>query len=328
MVKSFVKTKEKQTEIDNVDRAILHALDINSRRSNAEIAKDIRVNKNIVNYRINNLFSSRVIQGFYAVIDPTKLGFEGYRIYLKWQYISPSKEKEITAFVIKEDSSWWVGSIEGEWDFAILLWVKNAYEFKDFWDKFMSTYQKHVLKYSVCVYMKVHDFSYAFLSPKEKAEKSTREVGGGSITSINEAQEKILKVLAENARMPTVDIAKKLGLTPMIVKYNIKKLKEEKVIKGFRARINTELLGYTYYKINFWLKDKSRYYEILSYAKEHPNIIYANETIGFADFEVEALVKQHSDLQDIIEEMKSVFGNTIREQNYFIYKKVHKIRYY
>ncbi len=319
---------ENKATVDNVDKLLIHALDRNSRRSNSEIAKEIRVKKNLVGYRIKKMVDDEIILGFYSVVDTTALGFEGYRVYLKWQYISPEKEKEIMDFFINADSTWWVGSIEGEWDAGVLLWVKNAYKFREFWLGLMEKYQKHILKYLVCVYTKVYDFSYAFVLPKEKLEKKAVEVGFGNKIEITGTQEKILKVISGNARMPTVEISAKLWLTPMIVKHNLKKLLKLQVIKGFRVRLNMDKLGYTYYKINFWLKDRSRYKEIMSYAHAHPNIIYVNETIGYADFEAELLAERHSKFREILEEMSTIFGNTIKEKNYFVYKKIHKIKYY
>ncbi|HZX33861.1 MAG TPA: winged helix-turn-helix transcriptional regulator [archaeon] len=320
--------RESNAILDNADKALIYALDRNSRRSNSEIAKEIRVKKNLVGYRIKKLIDDDIILGFYSVVDTTALGFEGYRVYLKWQYISPEKEKEIINFFVNAYSTWWVGSIEGEWDAGIILWVKNAYKFREFWLELMGKYQKYIMKYLVCVYSKVFDFNYAFISPKEKPEKNTIEVGFDKKTEITETQEKILKVISENSRMPTVEISKSLELTPMIVKHNLKKLLKLQVIKGFRVRLNLEKLGYTYYKINFWLKDRSRYSEIMSYAQAHPNIIYVNETIGYADFEAELLAERHSQFQEILEEMSTIFGNTIKEKNYFVYNKIHKIKYY
>ncbi len=327
MAESF-QTGNGKAVLDNADKALIYVLDRNSRRPNSEIARETRLRKNLVGYRIKRLVDDGVILGFYSVIDATALGFEGYRVYLKWQYINPEKEKEITAFFVNSRHTWWVGSIEGEWDAGVLVWVKNTYEFREFWLQLMEKYQKFIMKYLVCVYTKVYDFSYAFLSPKEKPEKSIIEVGAGQKAKISGTQEKILGVVSGNARMPTVEIAKKLGLTPMIVKHNLKKMLKSRIIKGFRARLNLEKLGYTYYKINFWLKDRSRYDEIMGYAQAHPNIIYVNETIGYADFEAELLAERHSQFHEILGEMSAIFGNTIKEKNYFVYSRIHKIKYY
>ncbi|MBN2127799.1 MAG: winged helix-turn-helix transcriptional regulator [Candidatus Diapherotrites archaeon] len=316
-----------EVKIDSLDKEILCSLDENCRKSNSEIAKENRTTKNIVNYRINNLISKKIIQNFFTVIDPTMLGLEGYRVYIKLQYFTPEKEKEIIDFLVKEKSTWWVGSIEGNWDIGFIIWVKNAYKFREFWFKFTEKYQEFILKNFVCVYTKVYDFSYTFLSEK-KRENKIMETGSEQKVNLSETQEKILREISGNARASTVELAKKLNLTPMIIKYNLKKIKELGLIKGFRTKINIETLGYTIYKLDFWLKNKSKYSEIMKFVQSHQNIIYLNETIGYADFEIELALKKMSEFQETVKEIKEIFADNIREHNYFIVKKIHKTKYY
>jgi Lrp/AsnC family transcriptional regulator, leucine-responsive regulatory protein len=314
-------------KFDSLDKEILCSLDENCRKSNSMIAKENRTTKNIVNYRINNLINKKIIQNFFTLIDPTMLGLEGYRVYIKLQYFTPEKEKEIIDFLVKEKATWWIGSIEGQWDVGFIVWVKNAYKFREFWFNFTEKYQKFILKNFVCVYTKVFDFSYTFISEKKRINKFA-EIGSEKRVKINKNQEKILREISGNARASTVELAKKLNLTPMIIKYNLKKIKEMGLIKGFRTKINIEALGYTIYKLDFWLKDKSKYNEIIKFVQSHQNIVYLNETIGYADFEIELAVKKMNEFQETVKEIKEIFADNIREHSYFIVKKIHKTKYY
>ena len=313
-------------ELDPTDRKILYELDKNSRQTNTEIARSLRIDKSIVNYRIRNMVKRKIIEGYYTVIDATKLGYEGYRGYFKWQYMRPEIEKRIIKFVTKSPLTWWVGTIEGDWDLGFVVWTKNMYELRDFWTNFMSRYQKYVIRYLLTPYTRVYDYSFGFLS--EKKEKKTRVIGGPKRVMISEKAENILRILGENARMSNTEIAKRAGHTPGIVKYQIRKMMLDGVIRGFRVKINTEKIGYFLYKLNFKLKDQTKYDEILRYASLHPNIIYVDETIGFADFEAEMLVANYGDFQKILKEMKSIFADKIREANYFVYPRIHKIVYF
>ena len=95
--------------------------------------------------------------------------------------------------------------------------------------------------------------------------------------------------------MPTIEIAKNLGITAMQVKYAIKQLKDKKVILGYRTKMNLKELGLTNYKAYFQLKDLEQYNQMVSFVRSKPNVIYIDESIGFADFEVEVLVQKHSE---------------------------------
>lgn len=313
--------------LDKRDRQILFELDRDSRQSSSKIAEKLKVNKNVVNYRINKLIDENTIQGFYTVINSARLGYQSYRFYLKWQFISEKKEKEIREFIVKSPVTWWVGSSDGEFDFIFLIWVKNILELREFWKNFTNKYQKYIQKRNVSIYTKIHDLSYAFFSPEKVLERSVQEVGPGEIVSLTKTEEKVLPIIAENARMPTIEVAKKTNLTPMQVKYALKQLEEKKVILGYRTRINIQKLGLTLYKANFQLKDLEKYEEMVEFAKTHPNAIYVDESIAYADFELEVLTQKHWEFLEIMAEFKEKFSEKIKDYNYFIIKEIIKINY-
>ena len=61
--------------IDNVDRRILYELDINARIPVTQLAKKLRLSREKVNYRINNLIKRGIIRKFVTMINPVKLGY-------------------------------------------------------------------------------------------------------------------------------------------------------------------------------------------------------------------------------------------------------------
>ncbi|HIH16908.1 MAG TPA: winged helix-turn-helix transcriptional regulator, partial [Candidatus Diapherotrites archaeon] len=77
--------------MDELDCKILYELDCNCRQSNAAIGKKLRVNKNVVNYRIGKLLENGFIDRFYAVVDSPKLGFQTFRVYLKFSILDEAK---------------------------------------------------------------------------------------------------------------------------------------------------------------------------------------------------------------------------------------------
>jgi DNA-binding Lrp family transcriptional regulator len=315
-------------QLDKKDRFILYELDINSRQSNAEIGKKIGLDKNTVAYRLGKLARDEIILGFYSVIDITKFGRRGYRSYLKFQFCSPEKKREIIDFVCAEQKNWWVGSIDGYWDLGFVFYAEDPYDFQKFWDRIMEKYQGLIQDRNVSLYPKVFDFNYAFLSPEKNPEKEIFEVGFQGNEKISESERKVLSIISQNARMPTIEIAEKTGLTPAVVKYAIKKLKALKIILGFRARINLNKLGLIHYKFNVYLKDLEKYRQMVEFAKQHPRVIYINEAIGFADFEIEALFSSHKEFQEFVAEIERLFGDKIKDHDYYIHDKIYRINYF
>jgi Lrp/AsnC family transcriptional regulator for asnA, asnC and gidA len=314
--------------LDSKDLKIMFELDCNSRQSNASIGKKVRLDKGVVAYRINNLIKKGFIERFYALIDSGKLGFKGYRIYLKWQFVNEKTKNEIIAYLKKVPFTWWIGEISGEWSLGFVVWVKEFSKFERFWFEFLSKYQKNIQKKEFAIYSKLYNCNYAFLSPEKVLEHKCLATGKEGKEKITKAEEKILEIISDNARMPTVEIAKKTKLSVSGVKAALKKLQQKEIIKGFRTHFNDEKLGYSLYKINFYLNDLENYNKMAEMSIAEPKVIYVPQSIGFAEFEVEIMEKNINGLEDFIKKITGKYSDSIREYNYFAFTKVHKIKYW
>jgi len=313
--------------LDSKDREILFELDLNSRISVNKLAKKVKLNPGTVNYRIKKLEEKKIILGYYSVVDASLIGFEQFRVYLKYQYINPEKEEELLDYLMKNEMVWWVGKIGGEFDLAFVIWAKNSFEFSEFWKKLMLKYRNLFQKINVSDYTGLHQFNLAFLNPEDKRRKKIFS-GTDKRISISKKEREILKIISSDARTPSVEIAKKLKLTPIQVKYALNKMKKLGLIQGFRLKFNFDLFGLNYYKVNFNLKDLKQYKKLADFALEHENIIYVDQTIGFSDFEIELVASSHKEFIEIIKEMKEKFSEIIKDYDYILYSEILKIKYF
>ena len=69
--------------LDLTDRKILAELDKNCRIHNSILAKKVNKSREAVKYRIQQLQNKGIIQNFITSIDPNKLGYYMFKIYLK-----------------------------------------------------------------------------------------------------------------------------------------------------------------------------------------------------------------------------------------------------
>ncbi|MBS3149557.1 Lrp/AsnC family transcriptional regulator, partial [Candidatus Woesearchaeota archaeon] len=122
--------------MDLKDRKLLYELDRNARQSNSEIGKKIRLNKNTINYKIKKLEENKVILGYYTVIDNSKLGYFSFRSYLKFFNTTIEKEEEIINWLKNDQRVGVLARIETVYDFVLMIWVKDVYEFDKFWFEF------------------------------------------------------------------------------------------------------------------------------------------------------------------------------------------------
>jgi len=263
--------------------------------------------------------------GFYPVVDVTKLGFFGVRIYLKTSKLRPPEEESLIRYLTKDKRTWWVGKIDGKYSIGVILWVRDILDFHEFWHAFSYKYQGHIVASVISIYKGVYDFNYGFISHSPKKEAY---IGSHERTSLTPGEGRVLAALSDNAKQPIIELSKKIGLSPLSVSKAIKSLQRKGVILGFRTRINTQLLGLTHYKVNVWLTDLSKYSEMVAFCRAHPDIIYIDETIGFSGLEFEVLEPSHQKFMELLDEFKTVFFEKISDVSYFIYSDIPKIRYY
>ncbi len=314
--------------LNRIDERILAELDNDARQTNAQIAKKLHVNKNVVNYRIRKLEHSGVIQGYYAIIDTYLLGYSSYRVYLKLQYGDPQKEKEIMDYLIDLPQTWWLGHIKGKFNMAALFWVKTQKEFLDLWLAFAKKYKQNIKESVVMVYHGLEHYRLPF-SKRVLGEWAKIESIGvvDNIVAVDAVDIKILQFLASNARSSLLEIANVLKLTPAAIKYRIIQLTKKKIILGYRAIINMNALGYTLYKININLWDLGAYDKMQRFAQTHPDIFYLDKTIGWTDIEIEAYAQNPQRFYEILDEIRTKFSDSIRDEDFFSIPVITKIQY-
>jgi DNA-binding Lrp family transcriptional regulator len=316
--------------IDVKDRRILYELDFNSRQSNIKIGKKVGLHKNVVNYRIKRMEEQEIINNYYTVIDTFKLGYNSLRFYIIYQNITPEIRKDIIDYFVEHKYTWWVGSFEGEYDLAVLIWVKDLHDFYQIWEKTLQKYHKYFQKQMFSLYCQLRLYRHSFLMG-DKFNRSDREkyeiTGGGRKIKTDDLDFKILELLATNSRIPTVDIAEKVETTVDTVVNRIKKLKKLDVIQAFRVSINYEKLGYHLFKVNLTLNNYTERGRIINYIRYNPNLIMIDKAVGYSDLELDFQLKNLNELREIMDDLTRKFPNDIKDHNFVHDPITHKMVY-
>jgi DNA-binding Lrp family transcriptional regulator len=276
------------------------------------------MNKNVVNYRIKQLERSGVIAGYSAIIDSSKLGYKFYRVYFNLIDSSREKTAELIEHLVKEDGIWWVGEADGICDCMFAIWTKSDKEFNEIWDKINLRFRQYIKDHLVAVVISYNELSKSYLIGGEKGAKATKieAVGGGEYVEHAEADLQILDLIANNARIPLIEIARRLDLDSSTVRYRLRQLEKKKIIQGYRAILNPDLLGYDFYCVKVNLNDFRKKDDLEAYVKNLPNTTAIIDTVGGYDFDFDMDVKGSAQYHEIIEDIKSKF-DFIREIKYF-----------
>lgn len=111
----------------------------------------------------------------------------------------------------------------------------------------------------------------------------------------------ILKVLAEDARTPMRDLARKIGLSAPSATERIRRLEEAGVIEGYTVRINPAAVGLpvgAYLRIRPMPGELSRVADLLATL---PEVIACDRVTGEDCFVAKALVPTIADLEALID---------------------------
>jgi len=310
-------------KLDVLDRKILVQLDINSRRSTAQIAKKLKTSKNVVNYRINRLRKLGVIQGYYTVIDTMRLGYYNFRIYIKLRETSPKERNEIVSDLVMNKSAWWVAQVSSPWDVAIILLAKTLHDAQKTTNVILEKHKNKIHEYLFVPYVELKHFPKTYLAKVE--ERPSFTLGSEDVIEVSKQEIRILKELSQNARIGTVELAKKIKTTPMVIRYAIKKLIKNKIILGFRVLLDYDKINYEYYWVH--LNVSSNKSEISLFLQSMSNTAYFDETIGGWDIDFALHISKEDKIDNWLNKINEKFGSSITEHVYIKVTKNEKVSY-
>ncbi len=315
--------------LDVKDKAILAELDFNARKSDAAIGRAVGLSKQNVRYRIQRLRELGVITGFYPVIDNSLRGYYYCRLPLRFQDLTLAAEKNIMAYFQKSETFRWVVRMDGAYDLIAAMWSPTLRYYQDEVNKFMFAHGANVAEKSESIGLSItHLANRAITGGEQKVVVVNGEAARVRV-KLDELDEKILKVLSDDARMSLVVIAEKTGSSPSVVNYRIRRMREIGVLKAFRVAFDPSRLGLTHFKIFLYLKsfDESDLTRLTAFLKNEPSVNYIVEEIGICDFDFEVLLSDYAKLLGLMTRLRSLFPTIIRDYKVSVLPITPKISY-
>lgn len=309
-----------EVNLDVKDRKILYQLDVNARQPISAIARKVGLSKEIVNYRIKKLEKQGIIEGYYTAVDVAKLGYLYCRIFMRCRAISPLQEKEITDYGLRSPTIGWVTAGHGKWNISFVAYVKNMAEFERVYDDIRITLGKYFEEHYVSMAFKIYHFRHNYLFGTNDHSQAVLGEAQAQL-KVRPADVVIIKNLARDARMPLIELAKRARLKPGAVSARITRLVKERIIIGFRPKINIAKLGYEHHKVFLLFKNitQAKQAEIMAYLRYHPNVIYITKAFGISDLEFEAILKGRNELYKFMQQFLSEFSGVIADYESILY---------
>ncbi|MFC1753160.1 Lrp/AsnC family transcriptional regulator [Thermoproteota archaeon] len=321
----------KSIKLDLKDRKILHELDVNSRYSNAEIARKVGLSKQVVGFRIKRLMKESIITQFYTIIDTSKLGFTVHRNFLRLQNLDREKETELIEFLKNHPNVVWVASCDGRFDLAFGTWARDMAYLDKTLNELNHTFGEYISEREMATIIRGEYFIREYLIEKKAtlADRKSLIEAVSEPVKMDDNDWKVLVELGKNARITAVDIAKKAGISADAVADRIKKLEKSGVVRHYNLVPNESKYPFLHYKVLIGLRNASEQREnsLMEYCRMNPNIFYIVKSLGPWEFEIDMEVENAEQFRDIMMDIKTKFKEIIKDYSALHIYQVHKYNF-
>lgn len=302
-------------KLNESDYRLLTYLFNHSRESITKMAKQCKLSREQVNYKLNKYLSSGLIRGFFPIIDYSKLGYNYLiALFLKFDKLSTQQEFSKNLFKNKHYLSW--GKVFGKYDLFMNLVFKDEQEFNEYLSSLLG--ESKILDYLIIKPYFIELFPLKFFNNNEE----TFILVGSPIEKIkiDETDKKILKILGKDARAKLIDIASEVGISSELALHRLRKLQKQKIIIGSRCHFNMEKLGYHFSEIlldirNFSEETKNKIKQFAKKSKHVNSLLFCSTKPNCI---VQLFHKEESDLRETIQKIKELFSEEIIDLDFML----------
>lgn len=297
-------------KIDTRDKQLLYELDKDAGLPETTLAKKIGRSKESVRYRIKSLTDAKVLHGFSIWIDPTKLGYSSYKIYLTLANI-PDQRSRFIEHVKKDERLFWLGVAEGAWNAGLTYFCKSNAEFFELKNDLFSKFRDLILDSHTAVLVEVLTGPKKFL--RSGSSEWTSMFSQTDQLKLDDTDKHILRCLFKDGRTSVVSMARTGNVSVDMIRTRVARLEEKKVISRYVPRIDYQVLGFEFYKTFVYFRNLTRSDEsrLQEYARQQPNIINFIRQISPWDVELEIMCKGYSEYNAIVRQFTNEFSGVV-----------------
>ncbi|HZH10895.1 MAG TPA: Lrp/AsnC family transcriptional regulator [Microvirga sp.] len=118
---------------------------------------------------------------------------------------------------------------------------------------------------------------------------------------LDEIDQALIALLADNARLPTAELARSVGLSAPSVAERLRRLEEDGVVKGYRVEIDPKALGYTLTAIVRIRPLPGQLHAVEKLLVESPEVVECDKVTGEDCYVARYLLRSIEELDPILE---------------------------
>lgn len=305
------------------DLKLLFELDSNYRQPYSRIGRRVRMSQQLVSYKVKSLTSGGVLLGNFPLIDYSRFGYLGFRVYFKANYADRQKFNEMVEKMKRHPSITMVMDCEGRYDLMLAFAARNPSSFNKMLRDIISNNPEQLKNCMILTTVVEHHFLKKYLTSRKTVSDTV--IGGDRETvGIDETDRKILKALTDGKKS-VVEIARLSKSNPKTVMSRLRKL-ERGVVNGYRMMINNEAIGISTNKVLIKYHNISveREDELRRFCRRNPNITEFIKTFGEWDLELTVETRKREEFRKLYLTLREDFEDIIQDFDNFSVFRVHK----
>ena len=201
-------------------------------------------------------------------------------------------------------------------------------------DEVLTVLKGGMLDYSFFIVISASQLGYKKIHSKAK-DKHGSNVNHSKISEeetidLSENDLKILKILANNARMSIVDMAKNTKMTIEKARYSLKKLERIRVIQGYKPLVDVSKLGHLWHIVFLRLKASSEEerQRMITFLKGMHEVCYVVRCVGNCNLMIDFHTKTVEEFEKVKDKISKEFNKIIAYERTVRVTEEHKCTYF
>lgn len=314
--------------VDQTDIRILEKLVENVRKGSGQMGDELKLRRQVVDYRIKKMESNGTIIGYRMLVNLTKLGFEYRRVHVKLCSLSRKEKEDVLQFLVQHPKTVWVTDCDGKYDLIVGFIASGPYEFERVLSDFLVRFHSVILYYDI-----VHILELGTPTRDFSGTRHTRPIQGfmtGDFPAerLSDFDKRIVNELARNGRQTALEMAKKIRAEPANVNYHLKQILKKGLVFS-NIQFGYDVFGFELYKTLLYLKKpaRKRIEELKRFSRSYTRIWDYVETLGKWQFELDIESKGHEDYYEIMDSVQDNFSDIVSSYDTIFIRKERKFSF-
>ena len=306
--------------IDAKDVRIISLLEANARMSATSIGKRLKIPRPTVQLRIKKMTEFGIIRRFFARINSDMLGDHVVELLLKLR--RGDERTRISGEIANLPRVLCSFATRGEWDIYAGIAFNSVEELRDSINIICEMFEDEIIQKDMIHAISINPYKSDFVKDINNISGSEDiALDGGkrrkSRTRLTQNEADALEILRKNARIPTVELAEKMGVVPETAAKLIKSLLSKKVVSSYTILYDPKAIGYEKYMclLSTGIISKKQSAEFAKFAGDHKNITYMIQGIGAYDYVIDICAKNQYELGEILTEINRSLGGKVTRQD-------------